>query len=125
MKIKAVKSSINKKLYKTTENLIISLSLKTNQRIASEAADSFGVEIDREVERDMGHARFQRFCIAVRIDSIRRGQDRRHRRFSRRSGGWRRVAGIARRECKHRRESRGLEERLHDCSCVPGPAVPA
>jgi hypothetical protein len=36
MKIKAVKSSINKKLYKITENLIISLSLKTNQRIASE-----------------------------------------------------------------------------------------
>ena len=41
------------------------------------AADALGVEIDVEVERDMGDARFQRLGVAVDVDRVGAGQDRR------------------------------------------------
>ena len=40
----------------------------------------FGVEIDGEVERDMGDARFERLGVAVDVDRVGAGQDRRDRR---------------------------------------------
>ena len=59
------------------------------------AADALGGEVDREVERDMGDAGLERLGVAVDVDRVGAGQDRRD---GARGGRWRgRVARPGRR----------------------------
>ncbi len=84
------------------------------------ATDAPGVEVDREVERDMGHARYERTRETVRVDRVGRSEDRGDRGL----GGGRRLVGRLLSPAAGGEENRGEQrragEKLH---AVPSNSV--